>query len=490
MRRRSCERVAAVTAAATFIAFFPALRDGFVGWDDHLYIVHNAALTLPAGAFVRWAFTTMFFGNYQPLAWLALRLERAAAGLDPAAYHLTSVAFHALNAALAYVLIRRLLALARPRDGERERAAAACFGALFWAAHPLRVESVAWLSDQREVIAGALALGSLLLYLDAQAERGRRRAARLAAAWACFSLSLLSKISAWMLPAGLLVLDAYPLRRPLRRDVWLEKLAFAAACAPTFLATLIAQQRSGAVSALGEYGPLHRLAQSVYDPAFYLYKTVVPTGLSPLYERSLVLEPGAFVLAGAATLSLCAAAFALRRRAPGLAAAWTWWLLMLAPTLGFVKLGRWVAADRYTYLPSLALAVLAAAALAAALRRAETARPALGAAGLVVIGLGLTAARQTAVWRDSLSLWSRVVEAQPRSFIARFNLATALGEAGRADESRAERLRAYETAIGVFREASERLEARGDREGAARRAAQAERLERELAASRGSGAAR
>src|SRR5262245_14035959 len=266
-------------------------------------------------------FTTFHMGHYQPLAWATLGLDYALWGMNPAGYHGTNLLLHGANAALFFALLLALLRRAIPGDRlPREGALrlAAAFGALFFAVHPLRVESVAWITERRDLLSAFFALLALLAYLRMQEEPAARSLSLLA-----YALSLLSKAWGVTLPAVLLVLDVWPLRRfagkEPRRRVFLEKvpyLVLALACAAI---APLAQKEAEAMRPLASHTLLDRTMQAAYGLVFYVRRTLLPTGLSPLYELPDPLDPGeprfvasALVLGAAAT-----ALFLLRRRWPG-----------------------------------------------------------------------------------------------------------------------------------------------------------------------------
>jgi tetratricopeptide (TPR) repeat protein len=370
--------------------------------------------------------------------------------MNPIGYHVTSLLLHAANAVLVYLVARRLLARAVAGAGGAGLEAAAALGALLFAVHPLRVESVAWITERRDVLSGFFYLGALLAALRAAdplaRERGHWRR-WYALSLAVFALALLSKSMAVSLPLVLLVLDVYPLGR-LRwppgaagRRALLEKAPYLALSLGAGAVALVALAGTGNMSTVARVGWVDRIAISLYSLAFYLWKTALPLGLSPLYELPAHIDPLAwpFVLSGAAVAALTALAVAGRRRWPALGAAWAAYVAILLPVAGAVQNGYQIAADRYTYLPSIAWAVLAAGvALAGGRRRAAAgpwARPALVAVPAVAIALlaGLTWA-QCRVWRSTEALWAHALAIAP-SAMGYTNVAVRLDKQGRLGEA-------------------------------------------------------
>src|SRR5437773_2306132 len=264
--------VPAGIALVLIACFLPTLRNDFVLWDDDLNFTDNPSYRSLSWRQLHWMFTTVHGGHYQPLSWVTLGLDYTLWGMNPTGYHLTSLLLHAVNAVLFYHVVVVLLR----RAAVTASAGAAAVGALFFAIHPLRVESVAWASERRDVLSGLFYLATVLAYVRmAAAERtgGARR-------WylvslACFVLSLLSKAWGMTLPIVLVLLDVYPLRRPPRL---LEKAPYAVLALGAAALAFLAQAQVPAMRTLAEHGPVERAAQAAYGLCFYLWKTLGPRG--------------------------------------------------------------------------------------------------------------------------------------------------------------------------------------------------------------------
>src|SRR5262249_34437022 len=314
--------------------------------------------------------------------------------------------------------------------------AAAGFAALFFSIHPLRVESVAWATERRDVLSGFFFLATILCYLQAMtpssdpSQRARWRNKALIS----YGLSLLSKASGITLPVVLLVLDVYPLRRlgggpgmwlgPLARRGWWEKVPFFLLAAGAAVIAPLAQSEAGSVAALRVHGVAARLAQSLYGLAFYLWKTILPTDLSPFYEVPPNVDPFAwpFLLSGAVVVALTIGLFVLRHRWPSALASWVCYVVIVAPVLGFVQSGRQMVADRYSYLSCLAWAILLGGGLYYLWQRNVGQR--LGnrkfslltaAAAMILMALGVLTWRQVEIWHDTDRLWNHVLAITDRS---------------------------------------------------------------------------
>ncbi|MGH7872246.1 MAG: hypothetical protein ACREQO_08510, partial [Candidatus Binatia bacterium] len=348
------------------MSFLPALRNDFVNWDDYETILNNVHFRGFGRSQLRWMFTTFHMGHFQPLSWFTFALDYSIWGTNPIGYHLTNLLFHTANAVLFFLLCRQLLSAAfqlsmGERNGQIDLAAA--LAALLFSIHPLRVESVAWATERRDVLSGLFFLSMLYAYVHAQGstEKHSRKTWLVLSLIALF-LSLTAKATAITAPAILLLLDVYPLRRfsgpwrswlgtDGRRILW-EKIPFAL-CAGFFAALAVfAQHEVGALRPVRQYFFSYRLGQAVYGTIFYLWKSIFPFNLSPLYELPYDFEIWVpiFILCGAAALIISVTLILLRRRWPAGVACWIYYLVLLAPVLGIAQSGPQFVADRYSYL--------------------------------------------------------------------------------------------------------------------------------------------
>jgi hypothetical protein len=257
-------RVAApvLVVAAVVAAFSPALSAGFVNWDDPGLVLENPHFRGLDAARLRWMLASFHMGHWHPLTWLTFALDHALWGMDPRGYHLTNLALHALTALLVYALARRLFAVTGAAEPARTLAAAVA--ALLFAVHPLRVESVGWVTERRDVVSAPLLVLAVLAWLRF-AERGGR--AWYAASLVAFALSLLGKAWGITLPAILLLLDAWPLRRigrvPVARLV-AEEAPFVALAGAAAAIAYVAQRSAGAMADAAPLGWLQRAMQALY----------------------------------------------------------------------------------------------------------------------------------------------------------------------------------------------------------------------------------
>ncbi|MBI5239189.1 MAG: tetratricopeptide repeat protein [Elusimicrobia bacterium] len=454
---RSAVRLAPFLAAlATAAAFLPVLGSGFVAWDDPANFLNNPYYRGFSWDNIVWMFTQTHVGNYQPLSWLSLALDYVLWGMEPRGYHLTNLLLHSANAALFCLVCLVLFPFGQgrlvtptepgpPRRGPGLRGSEAAapfqgwslsvsclFAALFWSLHPLRVEPVAWITERRDVLSTFFLLSSLLFWL-AWTREGLRR--WYAAGLAAYVLSLLSKAIGMSFPVLLLILEFYPLRR---RPRWKALAPFAVLALGGAASGLWSVSRSGFLP-LADFGPLQRMARACYAWVFYLAKTVWPSGLSPMYEVPQYLDPftAPYLLSLAAAALAAAAVLRWGRRVPAAAAALAAFTAAVAPALGFVQAGSLLAADRFAYIPGLALALLAGGGLLAWQRNCGPRGRAALALGCAALCLALAALsrRQCRHWKDSEALWGRVLALAPDTAMAHNNLGGVLAEQGRWEET-------------------------------------------------------
>jgi Flp pilus assembly protein TadD len=425
-RRAALAAAAALVAAATVAALAPVAGNGFVSWDDGEYLRENRHLTGPFSAReAAWAFTTLHAGNWHPLTWLSHRLDVALFGLDPRGHHLMGLGIH-LAASLLLLAALALLT---------GRMAPALGASLLFALHPLHVESVAWASERKDLLAGLFTSLALLAHARWAA---RPSGPRYLALWLAVTLGCLSKPTAVTLPVVLLLLDWWPLGR-LRRPgagPWLEKIPLLVPVLAAALLTWEAQRRGGAVSTLAEIPPGMRLANALLSLWRYLGDALFPAGLSFFYPYPQEPIPAAAwsaALGGAAAVTLLA--LRLRRTRPWLLTGWAWYLAVLLPTLGIVQAGLQARADRYTYL-SLTGLFLGLAWGADRLAAGRARRASLPALALAVGLLAVLARGQAATWRDSETLFRHALRVDPGNWLARYDLATIVSGRGEKEEAR------------------------------------------------------
>jgi Tfp pilus assembly protein PilF len=401
-------------AAATFLLYVRARHFDFIALDDRNNDVNNGrVLSGLSGDNVAWAFSTFKLANYHPLTWLGYMTIAHFWGAEPAAYHVVNVVIHAMNAALVYLLLASLT-----RAPVRSAIAAALF-----AVHPLRLESVAWVAEFKDVLCATFFLLSLIAYgryARATENSGGAAAGRQAgwyfAALLAFVLGSLTKPMIVTLPCVLLLLDYWPLAR-LRREtigrLVLEKLPFFVLAGVSSLITMIAQREGGAIAQPGMYPPALRLGNVLWSYGRYLRRTFWPDDLAVFYPYYGAVPgttfPWALAIGSAACLLLVTwIAWQLRRREPAVLIGWLWFLGMLVPTIGLVQVGAQAMADRYSYLPHIGLLVAVVwgvSALVPAPRRTLAG----AAGGLAIVALAAATLWQLPFWQNTYTLFTRAL---------------------------------------------------------------------------------
>lgn len=435
--------IAAGLVAAVLAIYGQTAGHQFLSYDDPGYVATNPwirkGLTWES---LWWALTTTEFYNWHPLTRISYLVDYELFGLSPRGYHLTNVALHIANTLLVFSVLRRMTGEAWP-----SALVAALFGV-----HPLHVESVAWVSERKDVLSTLfwlLTIGAYARY----AEQGAR--GWYVATLALFTLGAMAKPMVVTLPFVLLLLDYWPLRRlPLSFDrearrrlgrLIADKIPFLAVAAAASAVTIYAQSAGGAVAALERFPLSARVMNALVSYVAYVEKTAWPVGLSVRYPHpGLTLPVWKAVVAALILLVVTAVAVRWLRSRPYAPVGWLWYLGTLVPVIGVVQVGDQAMADRYTYIPLIGIFMV----LAWGLRDAAAAQPRVRAvipwaAAAALIALTATAWNQTRYWRDSVTLYEHslsVIEGDP---LLHYNLANELREQGRLDDA----VRHYEEAI-------------------------------------------
>jgi hypothetical protein len=434
-------------AAATVAAFLPVLRNGFVQWDDPRTFLDNPHYRGFGWAELRWMLTESHWGHYIPVTWLTLAADYVVWGMNPRGYHLTSLLIHAATAVGLYSVARLLITRAGPVTGAAATTGAAA-AALLFALHPLRVESVAWATERRDVVSGLFFVLTVLAYVRSTEATGARRRWLLGASVLAHLAALLSKSSTLMTPVVLVLLDVYPLRRlggdSGQRSVrtLARLLGEKAPHAALSIAQAVFTHYSFNADFAGRFPVLpwhHFLPRVLVSLWFYPVKTLVPVDLSPLYEApvNLGLTDPLVIRAATGLVLTTLLAWLVWRRCPAVLTAWLAYGILLAPVAGVVPLGYHLTADRYSYVPCLAFAVLAGGAVAFAVnlsarqpRRHWVGPVTVAALLLVAVMLAASTWYQTQAWRDTRRLWAQSVQATPDCVVCRVNFGYQLLDAG------------------------------------------------------------
>jgi protein O-mannosyl-transferase len=424
--------VGLLLGALTLAVFWPLLASDFVFLDDPEYVFENreviSGLTWSG---VGWAFTTGHAANWHPLTWLSHMADVSLFDLKPAGHHATNLLLHTIAAILAFLVFQGL-------TGSVGRSA--WIAALF-AVHPAHVESVAWISERKDVLSAVFWFATVLAYT---AWVRRRGAGRYALVLLLFAAGLMSKPMVVTLPVVLLLLDYWPLGQfagddrlePFVRIVGkriVEKSPLFLLAIASSVVTFLVQRAGGAVGSLEAFPLGVRLGNAILAYARYLRVAFWPTDLAVFYPHPGRSITAVEVAAAALFLgALTAAVFALRRSAPFLFVGWSWFVVTLLPVIGLVQVGKQATADRYTYIPYVGLFVAIAwggAWIAARWRRGPAV--ARGAAIAAVLALAVTATVQARVWKNSETLLLHAIRVTRNNDVARNNLGNYYNTVGR-----------------------------------------------------------
>lgn len=432
----------------TTAVYWPVRHYDFVNYDDEMYVVNNrhvrAGMT---GEGLRWAFTSRETGHWHPLTWISHMADGQLFSKNPAGHHWTNVLIHLVNTLLLLGLLRRM-------TGRfwRSLLVTACF-----ALHPLNVESVAWISERKNVLSTTFWFLTLWAYLSYAAAPGIRRYALL---FLAFLLGLLTKPMLVTLPFVLLLLDFWPLRRlrpfqmnkeektdvgdrtpfpgsPFSRLV-LEKIPLFLLAALSAALTLGAAGSVDTITGIEEVSLSQRLMNAVVSYADYIGLMICPHDLAVLYPYPQGWSP--LRVGGALLLLIGVSGIALlqARRRPYWPVGWFWYLGTLVPVIGLVQVGAQAIADRYAYLPMIGLFILIVWAVSDASRRWPQRRILLAAlSALIVAGMSLSTVRQLSFWQNSETLFRRALSVTENNHIAHSNLGAAMMRAGRSEEAMA-----------------------------------------------------
>ncbi len=419
-------------AAATLATFGGVLRNGWIGFDDPDYIITNThinqGLTL---AGLRWIMHAPHGGNFHPLTSVLHMLSAQLFGLNPAGHHAVSLALHTTSALLLTIALARLTGA-----WWKSLLVAALF-----AIHPLRVESVAWVSELKDVLSGLFFMLTLLAYARWAEHPGRGRYAWVAT---CLAAGLMAKPMLVTLPCVLVLLDIWPIgrlrgfrwrgdararsgRAPVRSlgGLLLEKWPLFVLAVASSVTTFLVQRVTGAVVNAGDMPLLARLVNASISYWRYIGLTFWPHGLLPLYRLTGTLDVSSGVLSAFALAAVTALVVWQARPRPHLLVGWLWYVGMLVPVIGLVQVGIQSHADRYTYLPVIGIGVALVWTLDELLPKARAIRIAAVAVACSILGiLGVATARQVALWRNNHTLFTYTLALDPMNPLAHHCLGT------------------------------------------------------------------
>jgi len=407
--------------STTLLVYAPVYRFGFVNFDDPDYVTGNPhvrnGLTMDG---VVWAVTSTDAANWFPATRLSHLLDVQLFGLRPGGHHFTNALLHAFATVLLFAFLYSATGAAWP----------SAFVALLFAVHPLHVESVAWIAERKDVLSAFFWFLALWSYVR------RRYWLTLVA----FCLGLMAKPMVVTLPFVLLLLDVWPLRRPLRSAPWVKipLLGLAAAGAAV---TYLVQRGSGAVREVGQFPLGLRVENAVVSYATYIVKMFWPARLAVFYPYPHELPVWEIALAALLLAGISIVVLRERRSRPYLAVGWLWYLGTLVPVIGFIQVGAQARADRYTYLPMVGLGLMLAWGLPEVLKG----KVALSAGILACLACAALCEAQIQYWRNSETLFRHALDVTSSNYLAHHNLGVALAGEGRFPEA----IQQYQAALQI-----------------------------------------
>lgn len=422
---------------ATIAAFERVRLNDFINYDDDKYITENpqvyGGVTLES---VKWAFTATHASNWHPLTWLSHMLDCELFGVNAGRHHLVNLFFHIVNVLLLFWILRRMTGAVW----------ASGFVAAAFALHPLGVESVAWVSERKDVLSGFFWMLTIAAYLHYTA---RPRVRRYLLVVLVFAAGLLAKPMLVTLPFVFVLLDYWPIGRFGRsvegdnvagRSVLglvAEKIPLFVMSAASSVMTFIAQQRGGAVAELETWPVSFRLANALVSYVGYIFKMVYPSRLALLYPAGRPPHIDGWLVAGAAVLLTAVSIVAVLqvRRRPWLVVGWLWYVGTLIPVIGLVQVGSQVMADRYMYLPAIGIFIIVAWGSAEVVGSSYNRRAAAAISAAVVLAAMLFCSRaQVRHWRNNITLFGHAVEVTENNYVMHSNFGSALCKDGMVEQ--------------------------------------------------------
>ena len=416
-------------ALATLVVYLPVRNFDFLDYDDSNYFFSNPhILNGLTWVDIKWAFTSGEAANWHPLTWLSLMLDAQLFGKGSAAPHVTNVLWHMVNAVLLFVLVRWW-------TGTLWRSAAL---AMLFAIHPLHVESVAWISERKDVLSGFFALLTLLCYTR-HARDGRAWSTAYWLALFFFACGLMSKPMLVTLPFVMLLLDFWPLQRAnpatLSR-LFIEKIPFFVLTIASSLVTAIVQQKGGAVRTLSWIPMGNRIQNAFVAYAFYLAKTFWPFDLATPYPHPVHWPVWQVIFSVALFAVFCAMAISLRKRLPYVFTGWFWFAGMLVPVIGLMQVGMPAMSDRYMYLPSIGVFLIIIWSVAGICARWRLPRDVVAACGAILfLACALRANNQVNLWKNDQTLFGHALAVTQNNCIASLDLAFWYSNHGRIPDA-------------------------------------------------------
>lgn len=449
--------LAAVVPLITFLVYLPALNNDFVNWDDGSYVYENLNIRSLGLDFIKWSLFNASVGHWLPVTWFSLALDYAMWGLNPFGFHLTNIILHSINALLVFILAVNLI-----KERQKDKPLTSTFhslthvisasiAALLFGIHPIHVESVAWITERKDVLSLFFFLTTVLFYLRYNSASGSIKKVYYGLILLLFILSLMAKPMTITLPIVLLILDFYPLRRIEKSYAWLivEKIPF-------FMLSLIASLINIWTASLTDtitknFSFMTTLFIAARGYMFYIAKMIIPVNLAPLYPYPSKADIFTFEYLGSAVILFLITLFCLwsLRRGRLILSVWMYYIVTLIPVIGIVHLGPQDTADRFTYLPSIGPFLLTGLGIGYLVERYSKKTYPITLIAIFMLFFGIAATKtvnQIAIWQNSITLWTHELKVYPEGiFTAYLNRGIAYDKSGNYQQA----LNDYNAAIKI-----------------------------------------
>ena len=425
--------------AAVVVAYMPAIHSDFVGFDDELYVTENKQVQEGLSSeSLKWAFTTFHSANWHPITWLSHMLDCELYGLNPAGHHWTQVEFHIVNTVLLFFILFKM-------TGALFKSA---FVAALFALHPLHVESVAWVSERKDLLSTFFGLMMIFAYHRYVKTSDFKNYLLIIV---FLSLGLMAKPMLVTFPFVLLLLDFWPLERfqykknenddlsQPGRTVYvgfkgfmrlvLEKIPLFIPVVISSILTFLAQKSEGAVKTLGALSLKTRIANALVSYVSYVSKAIWPSKLAVFYPHPGNALSG-WTIIGAALLISAAILLSIRtfKKYPYIAVGLFWYLGTLVPVIGLVQVGGQAMADRYTYIPLIGLFIIVAWGVSDLFKKWQHKKNFLGVSIMIILSaLAWKTFHQLGYWKNGIVLFENAVSVTENNYLAHNNLGTAYG---------------------------------------------------------------
>lgn len=426
--------IGVVLVAACLVIYWQVFGFDFVNLDDNLYVYENPFVTNGLNATnIAWAWTSFHATNWHPVTWMSHQLDASLFGINAGSFHAVNLFIHAVNSILVFVVLKKL-------TGRRWESAAA---AMIFAVHPTHVESVAWISERKDVLSALFWLAATWGYSAYIAEPGKKGLYWLSVI--LFALGLAAKPMLVTLPFTLILLDHWPLRRfekwnassliPLVKEKW----PFFLLSAGSVLMTILAQGRGGAIQSTNIISFSDRLVNAIVSYARYVEMFFFPTNLGAWYPFDPDLGAARLAVSAFLLIVITAASIWQINRRKYLFVGWMWFLGTLVPVIGILQVGRQALADRYTYIPYIGLSILVVWALAEAASYFKLPKAVLAAAAVIVFtAFTVVAFKQTSHWKNTETLSRHTLEVTKDNYFIESNYCNYLEKQNRLDEASAQ----------------------------------------------------